>query len=119
MKKERTGTDIRRVSFPYLLSKTEDGWVLVNRLYKPIGFDTSNHEIYENYPIAIKTQHLTFEKACELSWRDDKKIIKDYFDNGSIYLYNDGTFPTRSKQHMENYLKKLEAIMLLNEDFFE
>jgi len=47
--------DFRTVALPYCLKKMEDGtYIILNRRYKPIGFNSQEHVIYEDYPIHHK-----------------------------------------------------------------
>ena len=98
-------TDFRSVFLPYCIEKLDDGsWVVLNRQYKPIGFNTDEFINYEDYPVSarleIKSTHL-------------KKISynSDYF--GKVYLYNDGCHPFGSKKNMDSYLEKLRVLAKL------
>lgn len=89
---------------PYCLQKQSDGrYVVLNRRYKPLGFNTLKHIDYEEYPICVKLKEIDSKIAANLSWNGDS-------NTDSIYLYNDGCIPTNSYENMKNYLKRLEIL---------
>ena len=93
--------DFRSVFLPYCIKRLDDQrHVVLNRGYKPLGFATSEHVDYENFPICVQLRGLGAAKARELSWNKS-----DDLDN--IYLYNDGCVPTSSREAMDSYLSKL------------
>lgn len=99
--------DFRAIYLPYCLKKQEDGkYVVLNREYKPLGFNSYEQFDYSNYPIASNLKGITEKKAIELSWNDSP-------DKENIFLYNDGTNPIKSKSNMTEYLKKLESLAKL------
>ncbi|KDN94605.1 hypothetical protein [Hydrogenovibrio marinus] len=100
-------TNALRALFPYCIKQQEDGsYVVLNRDYKPIGFNTRQQVNYEDYPVSFKIPGLSKVVARKLSWegKDDKTII---------YLYNDGTNPKISPENMEAYLERLERLSRL------
>ena len=52
--------DFRSVYFPYCIKKQDDGsYIVLNREYKPLGFNSREHFNYEDYPISSKIKGLT------------------------------------------------------------
>ena len=100
-------TDFRAVYFPYCIEKQSDGtWVVLNRQYKPVGFNTSDFIEYENYPVSAKLNGIGPGICKKLSYTGQ-------VEGDRVYLYNDGCNPTNSKADMEAYLKKLEILAKL------
>jgi len=96
--------DFRTVALPYCLKKMEDGtYIILNRKYKPIGFNSQEHVIYEDYPIHHKIKGINRKTATSLSWNNSD-------NTDTIFLYNDGCVPTHSTENMSNYLNKLKAL---------
>ncbi|QSV55098.1 MAG: hypothetical protein HEP80_15660 [Dolichospermum sp. UKL201] len=102
--------DFRAVFLPYCLQKQPDEkYAVLNRRYKPLGFNTREHIEYEDYPICVKLKGIGSATAAKLSWNCDS-------NTDIIYLYNDGCFPTKSSEDMKNYLKRLEILAKLKVD---
>ena len=96
-------TDFRGICLPYCLQKQKDGsYVILNRNYKPIGFNTSDWINYEDYPISLKMK-LTKSTVQLLS-------IEGGVQGDSLYLYNDGTNPMDSTANMRLYMDKLSIL---------
>jgi len=96
--------DFRSVYLPYCIQKQADGsFIVLNREYKPLGFNSIEHFDYKDYPISSKIKGLTAKTIKKLSWNGRMQ------DN-SIFLYNDSSIPTRSKKNMKKYLEKLEIL---------
>lgn len=99
--------DFRSVCLPYCLKKIEnEKYVVLNREYKPLGFKTREHIVYEDYPIMIRFKRLTSEMIRKISCDGNP-------DKKEIFLYNDGCIPTVSQENMNNYLKRLELLSKL------
>ena len=99
--------DFRSVHLPYCLKKQADGrYVVLNREYKPIGFQTREWVDYEKYPIAVKFKRFTAKTAARLSWEGCS-------DLQTIFLYNDSGVPTRSAKNMQDYLERIEVLARL------
>jgi hypothetical protein len=100
-------TDFRAVYFPYCIEKQDDGtWVVMNRQYKSVGFNTSDYIRYEDYPVSAKLSGIG-PGVC-------RKLAYDGNDQAKrVYLYNDGTNPVGSKANMDAYLKKLAILAKL------
>ena len=99
--------DFRSVVLPYCLKKTsKNEYIVLNREYKPVGFNTFEHLEYKDYPIMLNLKGLTPQKVKEISWEGDS-------NDEMIFLYNDGCIPTRSKENMNRYLKRLEILAKL------
>lgn len=61
--------EFRHIYLPYCLLKHDSGGYLVlNRFYKPIGFSTTQHIVYERYPIELKFLRMTKPIATKLSF---------------------------------------------------
>ncbi len=100
--------DFRSVFLPYCLRRQEDGrWIVLNREYKPVGFRTSDHVRYEDYPIAVDLKGLTKAKLRKLGAGDDMEVV---------FLYTDASVPTRSAHAMKEYLEKLRVLAGLRID---
>jgi hypothetical protein len=94
----------RAIFLPYCIQRLEDGrYVVLNRNYKPLGFQTTEHLKYEDYPIPVRFKGLTAKKAATLS-------AKCSGDLDVIYLYDDGCIPTASAADMKRYLSRLEIL---------
>ncbi len=94
--------NVRAVYFPYCLEKQKDGtWVLLNRNYKPVGFNTSDFINYEEYPVSMKIKGIGPGTLKKLSFKDDE-ITAD-----RVYLYNDGCVPTNSAKDKYCCIKNL------------
>lgn len=100
-------SELRRTHFPYCLQRLEDGrYVMLNRNYKPIGFLTGEWITYGDYPIGMKIKGLGPKTIAELDCQGGA-------DPTTIFLYNDGSIPTSSKENMQAYLAKLAKLMAL------
>ena len=99
--------DFRAIYLPYcLIKQSNGGYVVLNREYKPLGFNTSDRVEYEDYPITTKFKSLTKKVASELSWSKSESLDE-------IFLYNDATNPLKSKRDMDVYLKRIERLAKL------
>jgi hypothetical protein len=100
-------TDFRAVYFPYCIEKqSDDSWVVLNRQYKPVGFNTSEFIKYEEYPVSAKLSGISPGVMKKLSYSGSA-------EGGRVYLYNDECNPVNSKQDMDAYLKKLVILAKL------
>jgi hypothetical protein len=107
--------DVRSLCMPYCLKRRADGrWVLLNRHYKPLGFDTSAWVDYGAYPIGLALR-MTPTLAAQLSY-DGQGIQRHFGFDGTgntyetIHLYDDTCAPSLGKAHMEAYLKRLAIL---------
>ena len=99
--------DFRSVFMPYCLDKQEDGrYVVLNREYKPIGFNVKDFFNYKEYPICSNIAGITPKLAAKLSWSKSE-------DTKRIYLYNDSCIPTDSAANMKAYLSRLQLLFKL------
>lgn len=99
--------NVRAVYFPYCIEKQKDGsWVVLNRDYNPVGFNTSERITYEDYPVSMKIKGLGPGTLRKLSWNDEEPGDK-------VYLYNDSCTPTRSEKAMFSYFEKLKILLKL------
>ena len=101
-------TDFQAVYFPYCIEKQSDGtWVVLNRQYKPVGFNTSEFINYEEYPVSAKLSGIGLGICKKLSYSGEA-------EGNRVYLYNDGCTPTNSQKDMDQYLKKLAILAKLS-----
>jgi hypothetical protein len=99
--------DCRSVHLPYCLKRLPDGrYVVLNREYKPLGFQTQEWIEYEQYPIAVTLKRFGPKTAARISWKGSP-------DLAWIYLYDDGCYPTASAADMQAYLKRLAILAKL------
>lgn len=99
-----TITDFRAVYFPYCIEKQSDGsWVVLNRQYKPVGFNTGEFIEYEKFPVSAVLKGIGPTKLNKLSYTG-------VAEGDRVYLYNDGCVPTRSAADMRSYLEKLKLL---------
>ncbi|WP_156000793.1 hypothetical protein [Thioalkalivibrio sp. ALJT] len=99
--------NVRAVYFPYCIQKQEDGsWLLLNRNYKPVGFNTGDWITYSDFPVSMKVKGLGPDTLRKLSCHDEEP-------GDRVYLYNDGTVPTGDAKAMAAYLKRLEILLNL------
>lgn len=102
--------DFRSIYLPYCLQRQKDGrYIVLNREYKPIGFNTLEHVNYEDYPIAAKIKGITKKTASEISIDSSSNL-------DMIFLYNDATNPISNSKNMKEYLKKIERLAKLKAD---
>ena len=95
--------DLSRIIFPYCLKKRDDGtYIVLNRDYRPIGFDSPERVEYKDYPINIKVARISKQAITEIACHVD--------DTGTFWLYNDKTYPTDSAENMRVYLDKLKRL---------
>jgi hypothetical protein len=93
--------DIRCIYLPYCIKRQPNGtYVLLNRDYKPLGFKTHEHIDYGAYPIGVKIRGLTAKAAAKLSHNGST-------DLSEIFMYDDSSIPTKSKENMSMYLERL------------
>lgn len=96
--------DVRAVYMPYCLKKQDDGaYAILNREYKPVGFNTRDFVKYEDYPVTAKLKGIGPATARRLSCHDKA-------DTDVIYLYDDATAPVNSSANMDAYLEKLRIL---------
>ena len=95
------------VYLPYCLRRKDDGsWLVLNRGYKPVGFNTYNELDYDAYPVSATLTGLGEATLRRLSYNGS--LLGD-----QIYLYNDASRPTNGKVEMSEYLLKLEILSKL------
>lgn len=95
--------DFRSVYFPYCLDKQPDGrYLVLNREYKPLGFNDGQHVDYAAFPIAARLR-ISASTARKVSHNSNP-------DTDRIFLYDDGCHPARSPKHLDSYLKRLSYL---------
>lgn len=95
-------SNVYKTHFPYCIQQEDEGCVLVNRGYKPLGFITKDWVTYNQHPVVFSGKGLSSAVAQKLSWRSDADF--------PVYLYNDGCAPWLSKEHEQAYLKRLSVL---------
>lgn len=99
--------DFRAIYLPYCIEQQEDGsWVVLNRQYKPVGFNTDHYIKYEEFPVNTKFKGLGPAKLGKLS-------CTGRAEGSRVYLYNEGSNPLLSDSNMKAYLLKLEILAKL------
>jgi hypothetical protein len=87
--------DFGYIMFPYCIKKLDDGtYIVLNRMYKPIGFKTKEYLRYEDYPACHKIRGINKKTAKLISWDGND-------DTNMIFLYYDGNIPTDSDKNMD------------------
>jgi len=90
-----------RIYLPYALLRQPDGrYVVVNRLYKPVGMLTDEHVDYSAHALKL---NMSESAAKRLSWNASA-------DCEAIYLYNDGRVPTDDAVKWQAYQEKLQFL---------
>jgi hypothetical protein len=90
---------------PYCIQKvkeTKNEYIILNRNYKPVGFNILGFVEYETFPIQYKL-NITPKIAAKLSY-------KNSMSTEEIYLYNDITNPLISNDNMKLYLERLRIL---------
>jgi hypothetical protein len=96
--------EFRFFYLPYCIERVSPGkYVILNRKYKPLGITEGDHVDYMPWAVSMK---LTAQTAAKLSWKGDPSLEK-------IWLYHDGSIPTRSAAHMTAYLERLAILAKL------
>ena len=96
--------DFRSIYLSYCIEQNTDGsWVVLNRQYKPVGFNTSTFIDYSAFPVQTKLKGLGPATLAKLSYSGE-------VTGNRVYLYNDGTNPINSDADMKAYLKKIEIL---------
>ncbi len=94
----------RRIFLPYCLQRLADGrYIVLNRLYKPLGIASREWIEYETHPSALPIKGITAKKAIELSHKGSDDLNK-------IFLYADACLPTSSAQHWDAFSKRLKLL---------
>lgn len=96
----------RWIFLPYCIERLSDGrYIVLNRKYKPLGGRGTDYVVYEEHPAAAKIK-ITASKARKISHSGSDDLSK-------IYLYDDLTNPSMSKENMHDYLIRLAVFMEL------
>jgi hypothetical protein len=95
------------VQLPYVIKRLEDGrYVVLNREYKPLGFQTTALVNYADYPIASAFKGLHAKVAAQLSHNGSE-------DLDEIALYDDDCIPTDSGENMVAYVRRIALLATL------
>lgn len=99
--------DFGSLYMPYCLKKeTFTKWVVLNRKYKPIGFNTDDWVKYREYPVVSKFK-IGKKQLFDISVHDEYMTLCYYQDRDCVYLYDDKTNPNLSEENMKAYLIRL------------
>lgn len=94
--------DQRRIYWPYCIEQLAAGrYVLLNRLYKPLGIASSRFiRDYSPWSFALS---MTEADARQMSWEGSDDVSR-------VYFYHDGTIPTDSRQKQDAYEGRLTRL---------
>lgn len=95
----------RRIYLPYCIERVGDRYVVLNRLYKPLGIRDRANVDYE--PHAVGMPDLDANIAATLSWDGSRSTDK-------LWLYSDQCIPTESPEHWDSYQKRLATLARLS-----
>lgn len=112
-------SDFFRINLPYGLIRNEHGeWMAFNREYKPLGFTTTNSNIY-GLPVYACYRGLTDRLIHKIIGNEKSSVNFD--ETGKIkrfWLYNDSTNPMnqgrKNNKYWKIYWKKLEKLARLD-----
>lgn len=94
--------EVSAIHLPYCIKRLEDRrYIVLNRNYKPVGFTTREHLDYASYPVAVRLEGLNQLVASKLFHCGSTSLDE-------IWLYDDGSIPTRSSENMDAYLERLK-----------
>ena len=95
------------VFMPYCLEQQPDGkYAVLNREYKPVGFNTCEWIDYDEYPVCVKLKGVDPAKAMKLSCKGSE-------NTEHIQLYNDSCNPHDGAGELSAYLERLGLLMKL------
>lgn len=98
--------DFRSTHLPYCLERLPDkSYLILNREYQPVG-ETIRRIRHRDELSRVQIPQLTAKKAARISYDGSD-------DLRSIYLYNDGCFPTASAADTAAYFKRLGVLLEL------
>ncbi len=101
-----TNLSFRKIYLPYCLDRLENGeYVVLNKQYKPVGFNTTDFINYGDFPVSVPLK-ITEAIARKLSPERSGNLNR-------IYLYDEGCIPDSNKKNMDAYTAKLELLMKL------
>lgn len=111
-------SQLRHQLYPYCVAFTDSGCVLLNREYKPLGFDTRHYADYYKYPVSYLFQNLGIQQCHDIDHHIDVKlsINKKPLD---LWLYNERFAPCGGSRYSENkiytddYFKAINVLMNL------
>jgi len=104
-------TDFFSINLPYGMEKNEKGeWMVFNREYKPLGFNSKKKEVYENYPIFTKFSGLTDECILKIASRSEEKEEDGKMKIYKFWFYNDETNPIKNSNNWLIYCNKIKQI---------
>lgn len=107
--------ECRRIWLPYVVRKMNDkigGWIVLNRRYKPLGMRLDAWVDYEDIPKQVRIKAITLPQQKKLFHGDT--INSPWLPNRMIWLYSDGSVPTRSPSNWEAYQQRLRLLSSLD-----
>jgi hypothetical protein len=97
----------RKAFLPYVLLKQPCGrYAVLNREYKPVGFNTGNFIHYDEHPVLVRIIGLTPLRASKIS-------VDGSADLDRIRLYDEAYAPTSTPANRSAYFKRLGLLMSL------
>lgn len=98
------------IHLPYCLQRLSDGrYILLNRLYKPLGISSKDWVDYETHPSAFRPKGINSAVAQKLSWEESPAL-------DALWLYKDGSKPTLSAEHWAAYSARLQVLASLQQE---
>lgn len=98
--------EFRHYFMPYCIQRLKDGrYIVLNRQYKPLGTFSGEWVDYDTHHSACKLK-ITPAAAKKIAWNGSDNL-------DVIHLYNDGTVPTSSPEHLRAYFQRLSVLMHL------
>lgn len=98
-----SGYKFRRLFLPYCLQRLSDGrYIVLNRRYKPLGWQTNEMVDYDSHPSAARIK-ITAPIAKKLSWKGSDDIE-------SIYLYSGDGSPFADATESRAYAGRLAIL---------
>jgi hypothetical protein len=93
--------EFRSIYLPYCIEKQQDGsWVVLNREYKPVGFNTTEWITYSDFPVSVRLKGLGPAKLARISYNGS-------VEGNRVFLYDDGCIPTSNAHARKAYLERL------------
>lgn len=103
MPSSNSKTDFLHVFLPYCLIRLQDGrYAVTNRQYKPLGSTSVEWVDYETLDATGRVD-IPAHVAAQLDHRGEP-------GDGHIYLYSDGSIPTRSDAAWAAYAQRLALL---------
>jgi hypothetical protein len=99
---------VAQTHFPYCIQKTKDGkWLVLNRLYKPLGTTSNEWVDYDNHPDRLAINSRSIAALRKLAVYDIPDVPND---PGLFFFYSDSTMPTESEGDWAKYAKIMRLL---------